>query len=55
MREIASEVYDGMSEAIEEVDKDLDFNPREFLGLVLYPDSLISLVSFLLTLAFGLF
>ena len=55
MREIAAEVYDGMSEAIEEVEKDLDYNPRKFLGIVLYPESLLSLVTFLLTIAFGLF
>ena len=55
MRELADKVYEGISEAIEEVDKDLDYNPRKFLGMVLYPESIISIVSFLATIAFGLF
>ena len=55
MREIADEVYEAISEAIEEVDKDLAYNPKKFLGMVLFPESIISVVSFLATIGFGLF
>ena len=55
MREFADKVYEGISEAIEEVDKDLAYNPKKFLGMVLFPESIISIVSFLATIAFGLF
>ena len=55
MLELANEVYDGISEAIEEVDKDLAYNPKKFLGFVLFPESIISIVSFLATLGFALF
>ena len=55
MRELADKVYEGISEAIEEVDKNLAYNPKKFLGMVLFPESIISIVSFLATIAFGLF
>ena len=35
MREMANEVYDALTEAVDEVEKDVAFNPREFLGIVL--------------------
>lgn len=48
-------MYNGISEAIEEVEKDIEYNPRQFLGVALYPDSIWTLVTFLATIAFGLF
>ena len=38
MKEIADEVYDGLSEAIDEVEKDLDYNPKKFFGIAFYPE-----------------
>ena len=35
MKELANEVYDALTEAVDEVEKDVVFNPREFLGVVL--------------------
>ena len=55
MQEEAEKVYDALTEAVDEVEKDVTFNPREFLGIALYPDSLFSLVTFLATTAFALF
>ena len=55
MKEIAQTTYDSMTEAIDEVEKDVTYNPREFLGVALYPDSIVSFVSLLATTAFALF
>ena len=55
MQEMAESVYECMTEAIDEVEKDITYNPREFLGIALYPDSIISLATFLGTTAFALF
>ena len=44
-----------MSEAIDEVEKEVTYNPRTFLGIALYPDSIISFVSFLFTIAYTLY
>ena len=54
MHEIASEVYDGIAEAIEEVEKDIDYNARKFLGFELWPESIYSLVTFVGTIALSL-
>ena len=55
MKELASEVYDAMSEAIDEVEKDMTYRPQKFLGIALYPDSIWTITTFLTTIAFGLF
>ena len=55
MYEQAMRVYDGISEAIDEVEKDLTYNARTFLGFELWPESIWSLVTFLFTIAFGLY
>ena len=55
MKELAQETYDSLTEAIDEVEKDITYNPREFLGIALYPDSIISFASLLATTAFALF
>ena len=54
MKEQANEVFDGISEAIEELEKDLTYNARKFLNFELWPESIWSLVSFVLTIALGL-
>ena len=54
MQELADQVYDRLSEAIDQVEKDLEFNPKKFLGIALYPDQLWSWVTFAATIAFGL-
>ena len=40
MHIMACEVYDGLSDAIEKLQADLEFNPRQFLGISLFPDQL---------------
>ena len=40
MKELANEVYDALTEAVDEVEKDVLFNPREFLGVVLQPEEI---------------
>ena len=55
MEELAEKVYNGLSEAIEVLEKDLEFNPRTYLGVVLYPEKLLSIFTFGATIAFGLF
>ena len=54
MREMANEVYDALTEAVDEVEKDVEFNPREFLGIVLQPEEIFAWATTLFTLALGL-
>ena len=54
MRELADEVYNGLTEAIGVVNLDLTYNARKFLGFELWPESIWSIVTFLGTLALGL-
>ena len=46
-------MYDSVSEAIEELEKDVEKNPKKFLGVALYPERLWSWFVTLATLAFG--
>ena len=55
MTELAGETYDSLSEAIDEVEKDITYSPREFLGVPLYPDSIWGYLSLIATTAFALF
>ena len=55
MQEEAEKVYDALTEAVDEIEKDITFNPREFLGVALYPDSIYGWASTLLTVGFALF
>ena len=55
MQELADKVYDGLSESIEELEKDVELNPRRFLGIALYPENLWSSFVASATIAFGLF
>ena len=54
MQEIAQNVYEGLSDAIDELEKDVELNPKKFLGIVLFPDRLWSWFITLITLGFGL-
>ena len=54
MKELANEVYDALTEAVDEVEKDVVFNPREFLGVVLQPEEIFAWATTLFTLALGL-
>ena len=54
MRELADEVYNGLTEAIGVVNLDLTYNARKFLGFELWPESIWSMVTFLGTIAIGL-
>jgi hypothetical protein len=45
MKEITAEVYDAISEAIEELDKDLTFRPKKLLGFEMYPDRIYTFVT----------
>ena len=54
MREMANEVYDALTEAVDEVEKDTLFNPREFLGIVLQPEEIFAWATTLFALGLGL-
>ena len=54
MRELADEVYSGLTEAIGVVNLDLTYNARKFLGIELWPESIWSMVTFLGTIAIAL-
>ena len=47
-------MYEALSDAIDELEKDVELNPKKFLGIVLYPDRLWSWFITLITLGFGL-
>ena len=55
MLENAGAAYDAITEAIDECEKDITYNPRQFLGVTLYPDSIYGWLTTLATLGFGLF
>ena len=54
MEELVYEMNDALSEAIDELEKDLEFNPKKFLGIELYPERLWSALTFVATISFGL-
>ena len=54
MRDLATNVYESLGNAVEELEKDIELNPKRFLGLTLYPENLWSLFSVLATIGFGL-
>ena len=55
MHSLACEVYDALTEAIDEVEKDITYNPRQFLGFPLYPDSIIGIATTLAGAVFALY
>ena len=52
--ELTNKVYESLTEAVEELEKDLELNPRKFLGVVLYPEQIWSAVTFVGTIGFGI-
>ena len=54
MNELATSVYEALSDAIDEIEKDEALNPKKFLGVALYPDKLWGWFTTLATLGFGL-
>ena len=48
-------MYDALTEAVDVIEKDITFDPREFLGLALYPDSIYGWATTLLVAGFGIF
>ena len=54
MQEAAYKVYEGLTDATEEISKDAELNPRTFLGFALYPESLWSALSFIFVVGFGM-
>ena len=54
MSEIAERTLNSLSDAIDEVEKDITYNPREFLGVALYPDSIWSFLVLILTTALAM-
>ena len=55
MHELACATYDGLCEAVDELEKDLELNPKKFLGIALDPTQLLSALSFTATVAFTIF
>ena len=54
MKEMAETVYGSLADAVDELEKDLDLNPKRFLGIALFPDKLWSWTVTLATLGLGL-
>ena len=55
MHELAGATYDGLCEAVDELEKDLELNPKKFLGIALDPAQLLSALTFTATAAFTIF
>ena len=55
MQEYASAIYEQLGSAINELEQDLEYNPMQFFGITMWPDTVNSFVSSVVTLAFGLF
>ena len=54
MQEIAGTVYVCLGDALNELGKDVELNPKEFLGFALYPEQLWSWFVTLLTFGFAM-
>lgn len=54
MQEMAETVYGCLTDAVDELEKDVELNPKRFLGIALYPEQLWSWFVTLLTLGFGM-
>ena len=56
MQEMAEKTHETLADAIDQLEKELDYTPMKFLGkFALYPDTLKSILTTILTLAFALF
>ena len=54
MQEKAEGVFEALTSALSEIERDANFNPVQFLGIALYPGSLFTYATFILTLIFAL-
>ena len=56
MQELAEKTYETLTDAIDQLILDLEYHPMKFLGkFALYPDTLNSVITTVLTLTFALF
>ena len=56
MQELTEKTYETLQDAIEQLEQDLEFTPVKFIGIfALYPTTLTSVLTTILTLAFALF
>ena len=55
MQECVTAIYEQLGSAINELEQDLEYNPMQFFGITMWPDTVWSFVSSVVTLAFGLF
>ena len=53
-QELTNKAYDSLTEAVEELEKDLELNPRKFLGVALYPGQIWSAATFVGAIVFGI-
>ncbi len=55
-QELAERTHETLGDAIDQLEKELDYTPIKFLGkFALYPDTLKSILTTILTVAFALF
>jgi hypothetical protein len=54
MLTMAQEAYEGIAEAIDELEKDMDYRPKKLLGFEMYPGRIYSLITTIATLSFGI-
>jgi hypothetical protein len=54
MMAIVEKAYAGITEAIDEIEKDLDYRPQKLLGFTMYPDRIYTFVTTTATIGFTL-
>jgi predicted HTH domain antitoxin len=54
MKELIQGGYDTINEAVDLIEKELEYTPQELLGFAMYPDRVTGLLTTLATIAFGL-
>ena len=53
MTELAEQIYERLGIAIEELEKDLEYDPQRFFGIAMWPDTIWSTVTTFATLTAG--
>ena len=54
MLTLTEKAYAGITEAIDELEKDLDYRPQKLLGVEMYPERIYTLVTTTATIGFTL-
>ena len=54
MKELIQGAHDTINEAVDLIEKELEYSPQELLGFAMYPDRVTGLLTTLATIAFGL-